>query len=240
MTKKVLITGGTRGIGRALVDLFAHQEQTNIVFTYNKSEELAHKISSSYPEGKVRGVFMDLLQPESIQAAMAQALKEVGGFDIVIHNAGFCADTPFYFMEDAQWQNVISASLNGFYHINKLTLPFMIGNRSGKVIVIASVSGETGNRGQVNYSAAKGALIAAAKALSKEVARSGVLVNVVSPGLIQTEMIEQVPLEHVVPLIPLGRVGKPEEVASVVGFLASDAASYMSGAVIRVNGGLYT
>jgi len=238
--KRILITGGTGGIGRALIDRFAHQDDVSIVFTYNKQEELAQKISASYPENKVRGVPMNLLQVDTIHEGMKRALEYVEGFDVVIHNAGFCADTPFFFMSDEQWQDVLSATLNGFYHINKITLPFMISNRSGRVIAIASTSGETGNRGQVNYSAAKGALIAGAKALSKEVARKGVLVNVVSPGLIQTEMIGDLPLDHILPMIPIGRVGKPEEVASVVHFLASDAASYVSGAVIRVNGGLYT
>jgi 3-oxoacyl-[acyl-carrier protein] reductase len=211
-----------------------------VVLTYRKEVALSEKLQSEFGKERLHAVQMDLLDQNSIETAMESALESFGGFDVVVHNAGFCDDTPFFFMEANQWQSVIQASLNSFYHINKAVLPEMLANKSGRIIVLTSVSGEIGNRGQVNYSAAKGALIAASKALSKEVARKGILVNLVSPGLIETDMTSEFPLDRVRELIPVGRIGKPEEVAGVVEFLASKDASYISGAVIRVNGGLCT
>jgi 3-oxoacyl-[acyl-carrier protein] reductase len=144
-------------------------------------------------------------------------------------------------MDEGQWSRVLDTSLNSLFYVNKLVLPGMVANRWGRIIALASISGEAGNRGQANYAAAKGALIATCKSLAKEVAGKGVLVNVVSPGLIETDMTKDLPIkDELKRLIPVGRFGQPDEVAKVVRFLASDDASYINGAVIRVNGGLYT
>lgn len=234
------MTGGSRGIGKAIVERFCQDPENRVVFSYRKEAAAAAELRDRLGKDNVLPVQMDLLDPKSIESALAEAESFCAGFDVVVHNAGFCQDTPFYFMEADQWQNVIQASLNSFYYINKAVLSHMLGQKAGRIIVLTSVSGEIGNRGQVNYSAAKGALISAAKALSKEVARKGVLVNLVSPGLIETDMTEDVPFARLREMVPVGRMGKPEEVAGVVSFLASADASYISGAVLRVNGGLCT
>jgi 3-oxoacyl-[acyl-carrier protein] reductase len=220
-----------------MVRAFSRTHQ--VTFTYhtneNKAFELIRELGS--PEG-LRAVPMNLLDIEGMKATLAAL--EGDGYDIVIHNAASTADQVFYFLEEEQWQSVTQASLNSFFYINKAFLPHMISKRWGRILTMASVSGEAGNRGQTNYAAAKGALIAASKSLAKEVARKGVLVNVISPGLIETDMSSQVPLAEVLPLLPIGRLGQAEEVAKAALFLASDDASYICGTVLQVNGGLYT
>lgn len=182
---------------------------------------------------------MDLRQPESIRLALSGFLAD-GGFDVVVHNAGITADAPLYFMTEEQWNSVLQVSLNSFYYINKAVLPHMLRQRWGRIVSIVSRSGETGVQGQTNYAAAKAALVAASKSLAKEVAVKQVLVNAVSPGVIDTAMTADLPMEELNRRIPLGRPGRPQEVASVVRFLASEEASYITGEVIRVNGGFYT
>jgi 3-oxoacyl-[acyl-carrier protein] reductase len=243
--KRVLVTGGSRGIGAAIVREFAARKNYEVVFTYKGNQALADELAASIngsdgEPGTVTAVPLDLNNIEQMKQMLA-ALTEDKGFDIVVHNAGSAEDGPFYFMNEDSWHHVTATALNSFYYINKACLEQMIASRFGRIITIVSISGESGNRGQVNYAAAKGALIAATKSLAKEVARKGVLVNAVSPGLIDTDMIKQLgPLEDIKNMIPMGRVGRPHEVAKVVTFLASDDASYINGEVIRVNGGLYT
>ena len=237
---KIFVTGGSRGIGQAVVRKFAQNPDHKIVFTYNQRHDLANELIESLNSDNIRHTQMNLQDQTSIENALEQAMGYFDGFDVVVHNAGFAVDGPFFFMEKPQWDNVIQAATNSFFFINQKVLPSMISNRSGRIIVIASTSGESGNRGQVNYSAAKGAMIAASKSLAKEVGRKGVLVNVVSPGLIESDMTSDIPFERVKDMIPLGRYGKPEEVANAVHFLASAEASYICGAVLRVNGGIYT
>ncbi|RYF39985.1 MAG: SDR family oxidoreductase, partial [Cytophagaceae bacterium] len=183
---------------------------------------------------------LDLSNRAQLKERMEESLAVDGGYDVVIHNAASNDDQAFYFMEEEQWNDVIQTSLNSFFYINKAVLPHMIGNRWGRIIVMASISGEAGQRGQTNYAAAKGALIAASKSLAREVARKGVLVNAVSPGLIETDMTAQLHLQDILPMIPVGRMGRADEVAKVALFLASDDASYINGTVMQVNGGLYT
>jgi 3-oxoacyl-[acyl-carrier protein] reductase len=237
--RKVLITGGSRGIGAAMVRDFALDHQ--VTFTYCTARERAEALISEL-EGRngLRAVPLDLNDKSSVAKLCEQLAAEAEGYDIVVHNAAMTADQAFYFLEEEQWERVIHGSLNSFFYLNKALLPHMIQNRFGRILVMASISGEAGQRGQSNYAAAKGALISASKSLAKEVARKGVLVNVVSPGLIDTDMTKDLSLEDVLPLIPIGRKGRADEVAKVVRFLASDDASYINGTVIQVNGGLYT
>ena len=237
--KRVFITGGSRGIGAACVRHFAAQEW-QVVFTYLSSKEESEKIASECGP-HVQAVQMDLRNEASILSALGEAEAEAVGFDAVVHNAALTKDGPLFFMNKQDWNEVIQVSLQSFFYINKAVIPGMVRNKFGRIISLVSLSGEAGNRGQTNYAAAKGAVIAASKSLAKELAPKNVLVNCVSPGLIETDMTAHLQ-EHqnLKQMIPLGRFGKPEEVAGVVGFLASDLASYITGAVLRVNGGLYT
>jgi len=239
--RHVFVTGGSRGIGAAIVRDLMARGSYQVTFTYQSRLDLAEALMDELGRpDHLRAVAMDLRNKDSIRAALAKALGDGPGFDIVVHNAAYTADAPFFFLEEQDWESVIATSLNSFFHINKACLPHMIEKRWGRIIVMASVSGEAGQRGQTNYAAAKGALIAASKSLAREVARKGVLVNAVSPGLIETDMTHSIPVAEVLPMIPVGRFGKPEEVAKVVAFLASDDASYINGTVLQVNGGLYT
>jgi 3-oxoacyl-[acyl-carrier protein] reductase len=240
MRKRVLVTGGSRGIGRALVEALSADGSWDITLTYRVKKDEAQSVVNAARSCDVpcEAVCIDLLDAPAMRATITGVIESSGGFDAVVHNAALTADSNFYFMDDAQWNDVLSASLNSFYVLNKLCLPKMIEHRWGRIITLASVAGEAGNRGQVNYSAAKGALISATKALGREVGGKNVLCNVVSPGIIETDMTRDIP--DMRKLIPQGRYGKPEEVAGVVAFLLSSSASYINGEVIRVNGGFYT
>lgn len=240
--KRAFVTGGNRGIGKAIVQNLAIRHNMEIVFTYRSRESDAIKVVDElrFAGAKASTFQMDLLDPVTMKNKIDSEIAKNGPFDVVVHNAAIVADSAFYFMEEKMWNDVIQGSLNSFYIINKACLANMIEKRWGRIITISSVAGEAGNRGQTNYSAAKGAIISASKALGREVAGKGVLVNSVSPGLIETEMTKDVPHGEVMKLIPQGRFGKPEEVANVVGFLASEDSSYINGSVIKVNGGFYT
>ncbi len=224
-----------------MVRAFYRSGQYHVTFTYNKNVQKAQDLIEELGGGEgLKASPMNLNDKASILSLMEELTAESEGYDVIVHNAASTADQAFFFLEEEQWNDVIQASLNSFFYINKALLAHMIHKRWGRIIVMGSVSGESGQRGQSNYAAAKGALIAASKSLAKEVARKGVLVNAVSPGLIETDMTEGMALQELLPLIPVGRLGKADEVAKVVLFLASDDASYINGSVIQVNGGLYT
>lgn len=236
--KNVLITGGTSSLGMAIVKQFFDESKYKVYFSYHKNKKQADLINKN-SNGAIEGFPLNLLDQDSIQKFIEKINQKTDHIDILIHNAGTNSDSPFFLMEEHQWKNILNLSLNSFYYLNKAFLGSMIANRFGRIISLVSVSGEAGNRGQVNYSAAKGAMISATKALAKEVSRKGVLVNGVSPGLIESEMTKDLVIPDLKNLVPIGRMGKPIEVAKGVKFLSSEDASYITGTILQINGGLY-
>ncbi len=240
MTKKVaLITGGSGGIGRAIcIDLAAAGYYTVINYMSNQAgaETTLAEVTAAGGSGEILG--FDVRNTEQTSDAIADMAERLGPPETLINNAGTIADGLFLMMPVENWHKVIDTSLNGFYNVTRPVLELMVRRRRGTVVSISSAASLMPNRGQANYAAAKAGLNAASKTLAAEVARLGIRVNVVAPGLIETEMIAQAPKDHIKTLIPMARIGTPQEVASVVGFLCSEAASYVTGQVISVNGGM--
>ncbi|MCF8036543.1 MAG: 3-oxoacyl-ACP reductase FabG [Desulfobacteraceae bacterium] len=233
-----IVTGGGRGIGRAIsLELAANGYHVTINYKSGRSaaEETLEMIRQKGGQG--RTIAFDVTDAGAVQ----QAVKEIAGefdIDVLVNNAGITADGLFVMMPEKDWQSVIDTSLAGFYNVTKPVLKKMLRAKKGAIVSISSISGIMGNRGQVNYSAAKAGVIGASKALAAEVARMGVRVNAVAPGLIETEMTREAPVDTIKQMIPMARIGKPEEVARVVRFLCSADASYVTGEVISVDGGM--
>lgn len=235
----IFISGASRGIGAAIARRLAVGGY-DIWLNYHSSHGDAEKVKSDI-EGLGRRCELlpfDVADEQAVHEIFEPRLAEDVPFGF-IHNAGITRDTLLPLMRRDEWDAVLGVHLTSFFLLARLVSKAMIPKRKGRIISIASVSGETGQAGQVNYAAAKAGLIGASKSLARELARRNILVNVVSPGLIETEMIQDVPLERVLPMIPLNRVGTPEEVAGVVNFLLGSEAGYITGQVISVNGGLY-
>ena len=235
-----IVTGGSRGIGRAIaVDLAAHGYQ--MVITYKSNNEAAAETLRLIREtgGNGEAVKFDVGNAAEAEGAMNDLLGRLERIDVLVNNAGVTADGLFLMMPRRDWNAVIDTTLHGFYNMTKPVLRKMLRRKSGSIVSLSSVSALVGNRGQANYAAAKAGLIAASRVLSSEVARLGVRVNVVAPGAVDTDMIRDAPMEHIKQMIPMGRIGRPEEVAKVVRFLCSDDASYITGQVISVNGGMF-
>ena len=235
-----IVTGGSRGIGRAIaVDLAAHGYR--MVITSKANDEAATETLRLIREagGNGEAVKFDVGNAAEAEGAMNDLLGRLERIDVLVNNAGVTADGLFLMMPRRDWNVVIDTTLHGFYNMTKPVLRKMLRRKSGSIVSLSSVSALVGNRGQANYAAAKAGLIAASRVLSSEVARLGVRVNVVAPGLVDTDMIRDVPLENIKQMIPMGRIGRPEEVAKVVRFLCSDDASYITGQVISVNGGMF-
>ncbi len=241
--KTVLITGSTRGIGRAIAEEFAKHGANVIVSgtVEEKAKEVAEELATKYGV-KTLGVGMDVSNPESVEEAFKKINAAFGGVDILVNNAGITRDTLFLRMKLEDWEKVLKVNLTGTFLVTKQVIRYMTKKRWGRIINITSVVGFTGNVGQVNYSTTKSGLIGFTKSLAKELAPRNVLVNAVAPGFIETDMTAQLKeeiKEEYKKQIPLGRFGKPEEVARVVLFLASPMADYITGEVIHVNGGMY-
>ncbi|HEY0135773.1 MAG TPA: 3-oxoacyl-ACP reductase FabG, partial [Nannocystis sp.] len=188
--------------------------------------------------GSVTLIPFDVGDPEASAAAMAEILADPAPLGVIVNNAGVARDNPLPALEREDWDLVMRTTLGGFYNVTRPAIMPMVRRRWGRIINMSSVSAVIGNRGQVAYAAAKAGIIGATKSLSLELARRGITVNAVAPGLIETDMIKDVPLEHVMPRIPAQRLGQPAEVAALVAFLASDAAGYITGQVIGINGGM--
>jgi len=234
-----LVTGASRGIGRAIaVELAA--AGLHVAVNYLSNHEAARQTLARIEERGGQGELcpFDVADEAAAATALTELFARHERVEVLVNNAGVVADGLFAMMPSADWRKVTDTSLGGFFNVTKPVVQRMIPNKRGSVVTISSVSGLIGNRGQTNYAAAKAGLMGATRALASEVARIGIRVNVVAPGIIDTDMTKELPLDMLKKMIPMARTGKPEEVARVVRFLCSDDASYITGQVISVNGGM--
>ena len=238
--KVAIITGGSRGIGKAAALALATQG-AKIVVNYARSGEAAEEVVKTITKagGEAIAVQADVSQPEDVDNLIKQTLAKFGRVDVLVNNAGITKDTLLLRMKPEQWQAVIDLNLTGVFLCTKAVSKTMLKQRSGRIINIASVAGQMGNPGQANYSAAKAGVIGFTKTVAKELANRGVTVNAVAPGFIETDMTHDFKSDEIIKFIPLGRYGKPEEVAGTICFLAADpAAAYITGQVFNVDGGM--
>jgi 3-oxoacyl-[acyl-carrier protein] reductase len=225
MKKRVLITGASRGIGKAIAERLAAEGY----------ETVTHSVRSGGTD-----LQFDIADREACRAAIEADIAANGCYYGVVLNAGIADDNPFPALEDGQWDRVLRTDLDGFYNVLKpIVMPMVSSRVKGRIIALSSVSGVIGNRGQVNYSAAKAGVIGAVKALAVELAKRAITVNCVAPGVIETEMIKDIPADEVKKAIPMRRFGRPEEVAAMVSYLMSEDAGYVTRQVFSINGGLF-
>lgn len=240
MKKSVLVTGSNRGMGKAIALRLARDDYDIVLHCRSRREEadgVAQFILASGRQARV--LQFDVGDRQITGAALTADIEQHGCYYAVVCNAGLARDNAFPAMSGEDWDVVLRTNLDGFYNVlNPLIMPMVRRRAPGRIVTIASLSGLVGNRGQVNYSAAKAGIIGASKALAVELATREITVNCVAPGLIETEMTAGLPLEELLKLIPADRLGKPEEVAAVVSFLLTDDAAYITRQVISVNGGL--
>jgi len=241
--KYALITGGSRGIGRA-ISLRLAEEGIAVIINYLSNKEAAEETLKLIKAKGGQGELLpfDISKADSICEALDgwNNRHQEEYISVLVNNAGIRSDNLMIFMEDQQWNSVLGTTLNGFFYTTRHLLKNMIVNRYGRIINMTSLSGIKGLPGQTNYSAAKAALIGATKALAQEIAPRKITVNAIAPGFIETDMTKDLDQTTLKKLIPVGRFGKPEEVAELVAFLASEKSSYITGEVISINGGLYT
>jgi len=240
LDRVAIVTGASRGIGRATALALAAEGAT-VVVNYASSSDAAEQVVATITEagGKAMALQADVSKMEQVESLMQETLDKLGRVDILVNNAGITRDTLLLRMKPEDWQAVIDLNLTGVFLCTRAVSKVMLKQRAGRIINIASVAGQMGNPGQANYSAAKAGVIGFTKTVAKELASRGITVNAVAPGFITTDMTSDLKSEEILKYIPLGRYGKPEEVAGMVRFLATDeAAAYITGQVFNVDGGM--
>ncbi len=242
--KCALITGGSRGIGKAICLKLAQEKKYHLLINYQSNhlaaEETLSEVIALGGQGEILAFNVgDSQQVNEVLGDWAERNPDAV-VEVIINNAGITRDGLFMWMTHSDWKQVIDTSLDGFFNVTNFFIQKLLRNRYGRIINMVSVSGLKGTAGQTNYSAAKGAVIAATKALAQEVARRNITVNAVAPGFIKTEMTAGLDEKELMKLVPVNRFGEAEEVADLVAFLASDKASYITGEVININGGIYS
>ena len=239
--KYALVTGASRGLGRAIALRLA-SDGFSVLINYNRSDDAARQVLEEIVLDGGSGELMrfDVSDAAAVDAAIDnwETAHPDDYISVLVNNAGIRQDNILVFMTDEQWHSVLNTTLDGFFYLTRRVVKGMMTHRNGRIVNVSSVSGLKGMPGQCNYSAAKAGIIGASKALAQEVAKRKVTVNVVAPGFIETDMTQDIDPQVVKNLVPLGRMGKPEEVAALVSFLASDESAYITGEVISINGGI--
>ncbi len=242
MDKKIaLVTGASRGIGRAVAAALA-ASGCHLLINYRNRQPEAEETLAVIQRGGGSGELcpFDVADATACEQAVAGLLQTHKRIDVLVNNAGIRSDSLLVFMKAEQWQQVLATNLNSFFNVTQPVVKQMALQRRGRIVTIASTAGQTGVEGQTNYAAAKAGVIGASKALALEVAKRGVTVNVLAPGFIETDMTAGLPRAQLLAQIPAGRLGQPEDVAAAAVFLCSDSAGYITGAVLNINGGVYT
>lgn len=234
--KNIIVTGGSRGIGAKIVEKFA-KEGNRVILNYHKSQIEAEKIKQMFPDNIIL-YKADVSKFDEVKSMCDFCIENYGSVDILVNNAGIAQIKPFADITEEDWDYMMNINLKGVYNCTKCVIDNMIHNKKGKIINISSIWGEVGGSCEVHYSAAKAGIIGFTKALAKEMGLSNIQVNCVAPGIIDTEMNSMHDLDELKNDVPLNRIGTPEDVANVVYFLTSDAAEYITGQVISVNGGM--
>ncbi len=242
--KCAIITGGSRGIGRAICLKLAEEKNYHLLINYTSNEAAANEVLEKVQELGSTGEVLKFDVGNAEETTTVLTAWQEGNpnaiVEVIVNNAGITRDGLFMWMKSEDWNNVINTSLNGFYNVTNFFIQKLLRNKYGRIINMVSVSGVKGTAGQVNYSAAKGAVVAATKALAQEVAKRNITVNAVAPGFIKTDMTQEFNEDELKAMIPANRFGEAEEVADLVAFLASKKSSYITGEIININGGIYS
>ncbi|WP_298320979.1 3-oxoacyl-ACP reductase FabG [uncultured Aquimarina sp.] len=242
--KYALVTGGSRGIGRAIAVKLSKELEYPILINYQSNDAAANETKKLIEDegGQCTLLKFNVADSENTHQVLDSWIADNPDaiIEVIVNNAGITRDGLFMWMKPEDWHDVLNISLNGFYNVTNHLIQKMLTNRYGRIVNVVSVSGVKGTAGQVNYSAAKGALVAATKALAHEVAKRKITVNAVAPGFIKTDMTAEMDEKELKRMIPVNRFGEAEEVADLVAFLASNKASYITGEVVNINGGIYS
>lgn len=242
--KCVIVTGGSRGIGSAICQKLAFDTDYHILINYHSNKVAAEQTLEAVKKNGATGeiIQFNVSDFEEVKTALTlwQEANPEAIVEAIVNNAGITKDGLFMWMSPEDWSSVVNTSLNGFFNVTNFFIQKMLRNKYGRIVNIVSLSGVKGTPGQTNYSAAKGAVVAATKALAQEVAKRNITVNAVAPGFIRTDMTSQLDEKELIKLVPVNRFGEAEEVADLVSFLTSKKASYITGEIININGGIYS